>query len=75
MEDIILTTRIPGAKVEYAREALLARYPKDNEGLTDKKHVEGIIRALLVNIIGGYWKEKAMTDAVNNFTEDSDVVE
>ena len=75
MADVILETRIPEAKVEYAREALLARFPKDNAGLTDKEHIEAVIKAHLVNIISGYWKEKAMTDAANNFTEDPDVIE
>ncbi len=75
MADVVLEITIPEAKVEYAREALLAAYPKADEGVTDKEHIEGIIKAFLVNVISGYWKEKAMRDAANGFTEDSDVIE
>jgi len=74
MADVVLEITIPEAKVEYAREALLAKYPKDDQGLTDKEHIENIIKAYLVNAISGYWKEKAVKEAANNFVEDSDVI-
>lgn len=74
MADVILTITIPSAKVAKVREAMEALHPKDDQGITNKQHLENLWKYQLINEVNGYWRDKTVREAESGFTEDHDVV-